>query len=587
RRPAVRLGWPSLAWGEGGRIGDGQGRLAADCGGGVRRPGSVGYKDDASRRPGWHPASPRRLRTAGDLSGAASRMEMYSKAETLALRQKHIGPSCKVFFAKDPIKIVRAHGQYMFDENGEKYLDCINNVAHVGHSHPDVVKAAVKQMELLNTNSRFLHDNLVQYAKRLTATLPEKLSVCYFVNSGSEANDLALRLARQYSGHYDVITLDHAYHGHVTSLIDISPYKFNQLGKEAKKEFVHVAPSPDIYRGKYREDHEDPAGAYADDVRNIIEKAQKNGHKIILNSENQYGSMDAPEICFTLQFTSDRRKGLPASFGAIAAFIAESMQSCGGQIIPPAGYFQKVAQFVHKAGGVFIADEVQVGFGRVGKNFWAFQLQGEDFVPDIVTMGKPIGNGHPMSCVVTTREIAEAFGASGLEYFNTGNATHVGSYLFGLLKEQQKKHSLVGDVRGAGLFIGVDLVKDQIRRTPATAEAQHIIYKLKERKILLSADGPYRNVLKFKPPMCFSMEDTKFVVEQIDELLTDLEEATQIRAKNSLPTNTQSKRKLPTGGSSQLESNNENISPIKGTICRHENGFSDESHTVPCKRIRT
>uniref|UniRef100_A0A0F7Z2H4 Ethanolamine-phosphate phospho-lyase n=1 Tax=Micrurus fulvius TaxID=8637 RepID=A0A0F7Z2H4_MICFL len=501
-------------------------------------------------------------------------MEMYSKAETLALRQKHIGPSCKVFFAKDPIKIVRAHGQYMFDENGEKYLDCINNVAHVGHSHPEVVKAAVKQMELLNTNSRFLHDNLVQYAKRLTATLPEKLSVCYFVNSGSEANDLALRLARQYSGHYDVVTLDHAYHGHVTSLIDISPYKFNQLGKEAKKEFVHVAPSPDIYRGKYREDHEDPAGAYADNVRNIIEKAQKNGHKI-------------------------------------AAFIAESMQSCGGQIIPPAGYFQKVAQFVHKAGGVFIADEVQVGFGRVGKNFWAFQLQGEDFVPDIVTMGKPIGNGHPMSCVVTTREIAEAFGASGLEYFNTfggnpvscaiglavldiieqedlqGNATHVGNYLFGLLKEQQEKHSLVGDVRGAGLFIGVDLVKDQIRRTPATAEAQHIIYKLKERKILLSADGPYRNVLKFKPPMCFSMEDAKFVVEQIDELLTDLEEATQIRAKNSLPTNTQSKRKLPTGGSSQLESNNENISPINGTICRHENGFSGESHTVPCKRIRT
>ncbi|XP_034298147.1 ethanolamine-phosphate phospho-lyase [Pantherophis guttatus] len=501
-------------------------------------------------------------------------MEMYSKAETLELRKKHIGPSCKVFFAKDPIKIVRAHGQYMFDENGEKYLDCINNVAHVGHSHPDVVKAAVKQMELLNTNSRFLHDSLVQYAKRLTATLPEKLSVCYFVNSGSEANDLALRLARQYSGHYDVITLDHAYHGHLTSLIDISPYKFNQLGKEAKKEFIHVAPSPDIYRGKYREDHEDSAGAYADEVRNIIEKAQKNGRKI-------------------------------------AAFIAESMQSCGGQIIPPAGYFQEVAQFVHKAGGVFIADEVQVGFGRVGKNFWAFQLQGEDFVPDIVTMGKPIGNGHPMSCVVTTREIAETFGASGLEYFNTfggnpvscaiglavldiieqedlqGNATHVGNYLFGLLKEQQKKHSLVGDVRGAGLFIGVDLVKDQIRRTPATAEAQHIIYKLKERKILLSADGPYRNVLKFKPPMCFSMEDAKFVVDQIDELLTDLEEATQIRAKNNLSTNTQSKRKLPPCGSSQLESNNENISPINGNICRHENGFSGESHAMPCKRIRT
>uniref|UniRef100_A0A674IFF2 Ethanolamine-phosphate phospho-lyase n=1 Tax=Terrapene triunguis TaxID=2587831 RepID=A0A674IFF2_9SAUR len=418
-------------------------------------------------------------------------------------------PSCKVFFAKDPIKIVRAQGQYMYDENGEKYLDCINNVAHVGHSHPDVIKAAVKQMELLNTNSRFLHDNLVQYAKRLTATLPEKLSICYFVNSGSEANDLALRLARQYRGHQDVITLDHAYHGHVSSLIDISPYKFNQLGKEGKKEFVHVAPSPDIYRGKYREDHPDPASAYADDVKKIIEEAEKNGRKI-------------------------------------AAFIAESMQSCGGQIIPPAGYFQKVAEYVHKAGGIFIADEVQVGFGRVGKHFWGFQLQGKDFVPDIVTMGKPIGNGHPMSCVVTTREIAEAFGASGLEYFNTfggnpvscaiglavldviekedlqGNAIRVGNYLTELLNKQKEKHPLIGDVRGIGLFVGVDLVKDQQKRTPATAEAQHIIYKLKEQRILLSADGPHRNILKFKPPMCFTMEDAKLVVDQIDELLTGM-----------------------------------------------------------------
>ncbi|XP_053112777.1 ethanolamine-phosphate phospho-lyase [Hemicordylus capensis] len=500
--------------------------------------------------------------------------EIYSKTETLELRRKHIGPSCKVFFAKDPIKIVHARGQYMFDENGEKYLDCINNVAHVGHSHPDVIKAAVKQMELLNTNSRFLHDNLVQYAKRLTATLPEALSVCYFVNSGSEANDLALRLARQYSGHQDVITLDHAYHGHVTSLIDISPYKFNQLGKEGKKEFVHVAPSPDIYRGKFREDHPDPASAYADDVKKIIEEAHKNGRKI-------------------------------------AAFIAESMQSCGGQVIPPAGYFQKVAESVHKAGGVFIADEVQVGFGRVGKHFWGFQLQGEDFVPDIVTMGKPIGNGHPMSCVVTTREIAEAFGASGLEYFNTfggnpvscaigltvldiiekedlqGNAICVGNYLTELLEEQKEKHPLVGDVRGVGLFIGVDLVKDRQKKTPATAEAQHIIYKLKERRILLSADGPYRNILKFKPPMCFSMEDAKFVVDQIDELLTDLEEAIGIRTRNGLSTSVQCKRKMPTDGSSQLECISENFSHINGSACRQENGFGAENHTVPCKRIRT
>ncbi|XP_074849563.1 ethanolamine-phosphate phospho-lyase [Carettochelys insculpta] len=500
--------------------------------------------------------------------------ELYCKAETLALRRKHIGPSCKVFFAKDPIKIVRARGQYMYDEKGAKYLDCINNVAHVGHSHPDVIKAAVKQMELLNTNCRFLHDNLVQYAKRLTATLPEKLSICYFVNSGSEANDLALRLARQYHGHQDVITLDHAYHGHVSSLIDISPYKFNQLGKEGKKEFVHVAPSPDIYRGKYREDHPDPASAYADDVKKIIEEAEKKGRKI-------------------------------------AAFIAESMQSCGGQIIPPAGYFQKVAEYVHQAGGVFIADEVQVGFGRVGKHFWGFQLQGKDFVPDIVTMGKPIGNGHPMSCVVTTREIAEAFGASGLEYFNTfggnpvscaiglavldiiekedlqGNAIQVGNYLRELLNKLKEKHPLVGDVRGIGLFVGVDLVKDQQKRTPATAEAQHIIYKLKEQRILLSADGPHRNILKFKPPMCFTMEDAKLVVNQIDELLMALEEETGAGTGNRRCATAQHERKMTNEGNSQSDGISESINHLNGTAFRQKNDLYADNHAVPCKRIRT
>ncbi|XP_056420448.1 ethanolamine-phosphate phospho-lyase [Hyla sarda] len=493
--------------------------------------------------------------------------ESYSKEKTIEMRKRHIGPSCKVFFAKDPIKIVRAKGQYMFDESGERYLDCINNVAHVGHSHPEVTKAAVKQMELLNTNSRFLHDNLVQYAERLTATMPKKLSVCYFVNSGSEANDLALRLALQYSGHSDVITLDHAYHGHVTSLIDISPYKFQQLGKEAKKDYVHVAPSPDIYRGKYREDHPDPGAAYADEVKDIIEKAHKNNRQI-------------------------------------AAFIAESMQSCGGQIIPPPGYFKKVAEYIHKAGGVFIADEVQVGFGRVGKHFWSFQLQGEDFIPDIVTMGKPIGNGHPMSCVVTTREIAEAFGATGLEYFNTfggnpvscaiglavleaiekedlrGNATRVGNYLVELLEEQKGKHQMIGDIRGVGLFVGVDLVKDRQLRNPATAEAQHIIYKLKEKRILLSADGPHRNVLKFKPPMCFTKEDAKMVVDCIDELLTALEKATETKQATA---NEQSVNKRKEASQGQ-----ESINNIHSNACRSQgSGFHSENHTVSNKRIRT
>ncbi|KAM8940228.1 ethanolamine-phosphate phospho-lyase [Pelodytes ibericus] len=510
--------------------------------------------------------------------------EPYSKEKTIELRKKHIGPSCKVFFASDPIKIVRAKGQYMFDERGERYLDCINNVAHVGHSHPEVTMAAVKQMELLNTNSRFLHDNLVQYAERLTDTLPEKLSVCYFVNSGSEANDLALRLARQYTGHEDVITLENAYHGHVTSLIDISPYKFLQLGKEAKKEYVHVAPSPDIYRGKYREDHPDPGTAYAEEVNDIIKDIYKNNRKI-------------------------------------AAFIAESMQSCGGQIIPPAGYFQKVAKFVHEAGGVFIADEVQVGFGRIGTHFWSFQLQGEDFVPDIVTMGKPIGNGHPMSCVVTTKEIAEAFGATGLEYFNTfggnpvscaiglavldiiekenltGNAISVGNYLVEILDTLKDKHEMIGDIRGVGLFVGVDLVKDKKTRYPATAEAQHIIYKLKEKRILLSADGPHRNVLKFKPPMCFTKEDAKMVVDEIDKLLTELKTAADNNSKvmiNGKKQKNKRKENADSCSDTHTEEDNlwsdhlqEGISQTHGNVCRQGNGLPSEKHAVAYKRIKT
>ncbi|CAM4530288.1 hypothetical protein PO909_023425 [Leuciscus waleckii] len=490
----------------------------------------------------------------------------FDKQKTIDLRRKYVGPSCKVFFSHDPIKIVRARGQYMYNEKDEKYLDCINNVAHVGHCHPDVVEAGTKQMELLNTNSRFLHDNLVLYAQRLQVTLPEKLSVCYFVNSGSEANDLALRLAWQYTGGKDIITLENAYHGHVSSLIDISPYKFHQMTGAETSQHVHVALSPDIYRGKYREDHPDPATAYAENVKDVIEQAHEKGHKI-------------------------------------AAFIAESLQSCGGQVIPPVGYFQKVAQHVRNAGGIFIADEVQVGFGRVGTHFWAFQLQGEDFVPDIVTMGKPIGNGHPMSCVITTREVAESFMLSGMEYFNTfggnpvscaiglavldviekedlqGNALHVGGYLTQLLDDLKKRHPLVGDVRGRGLFVGLELVRNRDKRTPATAEAQDVIYRLKEQRILLSADGPHRNVLKFKPPMCFTREDAELAVGKIDQILTDLERALGLHMHEAvISENDHSKRK-------ELSDENGLVHASNGSSHKHASTIPHSKKNN--KRLRT
>ncbi|XP_075216556.1 ethanolamine-phosphate phospho-lyase isoform X2 [Lycorma delicatula] len=401
----------------------------------------------------------------------------------------------------------------MYDEKGEQYLDCINNVAHVGHCHQQVVKAACEQISVLNTNSRFLHDNLVLCAQKLTSLFPDPLSVCFFVNSGSEANDLALRLARTHTKHHDVITLDHAYHGHLCSLISISPYKFKSGKGISKPDWVHVAPCPDTYRGMYKENNNpgsDLGKKYAEEVKTIIKRAHD----------------------------KDRN---------ICAFIGESLQSCGGQILPPANYLRNVYKYVREAGGVCIADEVQVGFGRVGKHWWAFQLQGEDVIPDIVTVGKPMGNGHPVAAVITTPSIAQSFKETGIEYFNTyggnpvscaianavmqviekenlrDNATRVGNHLLNLLRQLMSKHMLIGDVRGIGLFIGIELVTDKISKKPATKEAQYILKRMKEELILLSSDGPYSNVLKLKPPMVFSIQNADLFAQILDEILTEIE----------------------------------------------------------------
>lgn len=448
--------------------------------------------------------------------------EKLPKSETIRLRKRHIGQSCQLFYRSDPLKIVRAFGQYMYDEEGGQYLDCINNVAHVGHCDPDVVKATCDQLEILNTNSRFLHDNLVLCARKLTSLMPEPLSVCFFVNSGSEANDLALRLARNYTKNHDIITLNHAYHGHLTSLIDISPY-YSREGS-GKPEWVHVASSPDVYRGKYRDvdfPGSDLGKMYADEISGIIKKAHDDGR-------------------------------------SIAAFIAESIQSCGGQIIPPDSYLRNVYRYVREAGGVCIADEVQCGFGRVGKHWWAFQLQGEDVVPDIVTLGKPMGNGHPVAAVVTTVEIAQSVKENGFEYFNTygGNpvscatvsavldvmerqklrehATRVGNHVLNSLRQLALKHSIIGDVRGVGLFIGIELVEDKNTKIPATAKAQLVVSRMKEEYILVSSDGPDRNVLKLKPPLVFSHDNVDHFVKILDEVLTEISD-TEVTMVDSYP----------------------------------------------------
>jgi len=421
------------------------------------------------------------------------------KEEILRSRTARIGSSLSLSY-KNPLQIVRGKMQYLYDENGRAYLDCVNNVAHVGHCHPRVVKAGQEQMAALNTNTRYLHETMVRYAERLCATLPEPLRVCYFVNSGSEANEVALRLARTHTKRRDVIVLDAGYHGNTTTLIEVSSYKFDGPGGSGAPSWVHKVSLPDPYRGEFRRD--DPRA----------------------------GEKYAAQVSNTVDVNRDR----------VAAFLCETMPSCGGQIIPPEGYLSEAYRHVRANGGVCIADEVQTGFGRVGTHFWAFETQ--DVVPDIVTMGKPIANGHPFGAVVTTPEIAASF-HNGMEYFNTfggnpvscaiglavldvirdeqlqANALHVGSYLSAGLHSLMAKHKLIGDVRGAGLYIGVEFVRDRNTLEPAAEEATHTVNLMKERGILLSTDGPLHNVIKIKPPLVFTKENADTLVSTLDEIL--------------------------------------------------------------------
>ncbi len=413
---------------------------------------------------------------------------VHSSEEIIAIRRRHLGYNLSVSYQR-PLKIVRGDGQYLFDDHGRRYLDLVNNVCHVGHCHPHVVAAGQRQMELLNTNTRYLHDNLAEYVLRLTATLPEPLLVCYLVCTGTEANDLALRLARAHTGSREIIVVDHAYHGHSPSLVEISPYKCEGLGGEGLADHARKVSLPDPYRGPNR--GPDAGRRYAAEVKRAVEETVAAGRRV-------------------------------------GAFMAESLIGCGGQVEPPDGYFVDAYAAVREAGGVCIADEVQVGFGRVGSHFWAFEPQG--VVPDIVTLGKPIGNGHPLAAVVTTPEIAASFD-TGMEYFNTfgGNpvscavglavldvmereqlqahALEMGDRLLEGLRELQGRHELLGDVRGRGLFIGVELVTDHQSLAPAANEASEIIEKLKDRGFLVSTDGPLHNVLKIKPPMVLDAED--------------------------------------------------------------------------------
>jgi 4-aminobutyrate aminotransferase-like enzyme len=424
-----------------------------------------------------------------------------SPEELIALRRRHLNPTLSLSY-QEPLKIVRGEGAYLFDQHGKPYLDMVNNVCHVGHCHPEVVAAGAAQMALLNTNTRYLHDNLVEYALRLTETLPQSLSVVFMTNSGTEANDLALRIARAYTNAQDVIVLDHAYHGNSPSMIDLSPYKFNGRGGRGKPEHVQFVPMPDSYRDQNAQDA-DYAESHAAHIDSAISRIHARGEKP-------------------------------------AVFYAEAMLGCGGQTVLPPGYLQQAYARVRAAGGVCLADEVQIGFGRDGEYFWSFQSHG--VVPDIVTMGKPIGNGHPVGAVVTTPEIASAF-VTGMEYFNTfsgnpvscaiamavlevvqeeklqQNALETGAYLQQGLRQLAQQHNLIGDVRGRGLFLGAELVRDRDSKVAATAEAKRIVEMMKAQQILLSTDGPLDNVLKIKPPVVFQRSHADQFLHALDDAL--------------------------------------------------------------------
>ncbi|MCK4855429.1 MAG: aminotransferase class III-fold pyridoxal phosphate-dependent enzyme, partial [Bacteroidales bacterium] len=393
----------------------------------------------------------------------------------ISYRKKHLGKSLSLSY-REPLNIARGSGVYLIDNLGRKYLDTVNNVAHVGHEHPGIVKAGQQQMAVLNTNTRYLHSEITEFAKELLDTFPEELSVVHVVNSGSEANELALRMTRTLTHQKDMIVVEVGYHGNTGGCIDISSYKFDGRGGSGAPQHTHVVPLPDEYRGKYQGENNGPT--YASHIDEQIDSIQAEGRNV-------------------------------------AGFICESIISCAGQIELPADYLKLAYESVRNAGGICIADEVQTGCGRVGSKFWGFQLY--DVIPDIVTIGKPIGNGHPLAAVVCTQKVADAF-ANGMEYFNTfggnpvscaigrevlsvikdenlqENALRIGNYLKSELEKLQKDFPLIGDIRGQGLFLGVEIC-DQ-HKNPLTEMSAYLVNRMKDLGILMSTDGKDNNALK-------------------------------------------------------------------------------------------
>ena len=420
----------------------------------------------------------------------------------LERRYRVLGPHSPLFYER-PLHLVRGEGVWLYDAQGKRYLDAYNNVPHVGHCHPRVVAAIARQAATLNTHTRYLDENIVAYAERLTALFDPRLSMAAFCCTGSEANELALRIARDSSGGEGIIATEWAYHGNTAAVMQVSSI-FSPLDKRGPH--VRTVPVMDPYRDRAGRSDEALASAYADDVKRAIESFESAGVRFA-------------GLIFCTAFSSE---GLPSV---------------------PEGFMTKALAHVHAAGGLFIADEVQGGFGRLGTHFWGHQKLG--VVPDIVTLGKPMGNGHPVAAVITRPDLLGPFTERNM-YFNTfggnavsaaaanavldvlegeqlvTNAREVGDYTRGGLAELGRRHALIGDVRGSGLFFAIDLVRDQESKAPATTETKRVVNAMRDRGVLLSRIGLHDNILKIRPPMTFSTENADLLVETLDDVLASL-----------------------------------------------------------------
>ena len=419
---------------------------------------------------------------------------------TLAQRRdRHFAGNLRVSYTT-PLELVRGWRHTLFDRQGRRHLDAYNNVPHVGHAHPRVVRAIATQSALLATNTRYLHDGMSRYAEQLAALLPPELSVFFFTPSGSEANELALRLVRAHTGAIDLCVMDHGYHGHTTGTMAISPYKFRQRNAPPKPDWVHVTVQPDVYRGRFS--GPDAGQHYAAEVAQTIAELGAEGRQL-------------------------------------AGYLCECLPSVGGQLELPPGFLAAVYAAVRKAGGLCIADDVQTALWRTGSAF-GFEYQG--VVPELLVLGKPLGNGFPLGAVVTTKAVAASF-ADGPEFFSTfggstvamaaglavldvlaeedlaSNAVSTGEHLLQGLRALQLCHPTIGDVRGRGLFLGVELVLDRATKAPAKAIASYVKNRLRERRILIGTDGPFDNVLKIRPPMTFDRAAADLLLDELDRVL--------------------------------------------------------------------